>query len=49
MGCVDSSNDKLTEATDEHSIDEEDSATTPLSDDAAVDDNDDNSYSSQDT
>ena len=48
VSCVDSSNDELTEATDEHSIDKEDSAATPFGDDAAIDDDDNDSDGGQD-
>jgi len=44
MGGVDGSNDELTKTTDEHSINKEDSAATPFGDDAAVDNNDDDSH-----
>jgi hypothetical protein len=48
VSCIDCSNDQLAETTDEHSVDEEDSATTPFSNDAAIDNDDDDSDSGQD-
>jgi hypothetical protein len=48
MRVVDCSNDQLAETADEHSVDKENSATAPFGDDAAVDDDNDDSHSSQD-
>jgi hypothetical protein len=49
VSCVDCGNDQLAETTDEHSVDEEDSATTPFGDDAAIDNDDHDSDGGQDT
>jgi hypothetical protein len=45
---VDSSNSQLTKTADDHSVDEEDPAATPLGDDRAIDNDDDDSNGGQD-
>jgi hypothetical protein len=49
VSCVDDSDDELTDTARDHSGHEEDSTTAVFGDDATVDNDDDNSNSSQDT